>query len=110
MRKLLVTKFKWIIVVDCSVQINLVVGDMTRARNFKGVLEDALEVVKWFNSHSRALGMLKWATAEKLSVRRLLTLERPLRQLLLDKRAELERCAGAKRDAVEKAFEINLRG
>ncbi|EJD36610.1 hypothetical protein AURDEDRAFT_21737, partial [Auricularia subglabra TFB-10046 SS5] len=126
MRRLLVAKFKWMIVADCwAHQINLVVGDMTRARNFKGVLQDALDVVKWFNSHSRALGMLKWVTAQKLgkelslilpvltrwtshylSVRRLLALELPFRQLLLDSRAELERCAGAKRDAIDKALEI----
>lgn len=105
-------------------QINLIVGDMLKVSGFfTAVIEDALDVVKWFNNHSRALGLLRvcmqqrlakilalvlpvitrW-TSHYLSVRRLLEVERPLREVALD--PALIQCAGNKRDAIEKAESI----
>lgn len=109
-------------------QINLIVGDYFK---IKGPLADvvalALEVVKWFNNHSRALGILRdeqvkrvgkyislilpvltrW-TSHYLSTSRLLDLEYYFRSLVLDseKRAVLKLCAGAKQDQTAKAEKI----
>ncbi|KAF8890190.1 hypothetical protein BD779DRAFT_1438833, partial [Infundibulicybe gibba] len=109
-------------------QINLVVGDYFKLKTrFVKVVDDALEVVKWFNNHSRALGILKEAqraqsqkvlglvlpvitrwTSHYLSTRRLLELEYIFRLLALDRsqRAALLLCAGTKADAKQKAEEI----
>lgn len=85
----------------------------------------ALEVVKWFNSHSRALGKLRdvmksklgkvlclilpvitrW-TSHYLATSRLLELEKVFKQLLLDDQGDLCLCAGERREAREKAEEI----
>jgi hypothetical protein len=48
-------------------QINLVVGDVFKAKpiGLVAVLEDIDEVVKWFTNHSRALGILRQAQAER---------------------------------------------
>ncbi|KAL6309074.1 hypothetical protein BKA93DRAFT_724479, partial [Sparassis latifolia] len=106
--------------------VNLVVGDIFKVKDlFVQWIDDAVEVVKWFNNHSRALGMLKdvqrmklgkvlclilpvltrW-TSHYLSVHRLLELEIAFKQLLLDSIPELVLCAGAKADAQRKAREI----
>lgn len=143
MRRLLVKKFPWIVVLDCwahqvraphfarnthgspQLQINLVVGDMLKVKDYSGLVSDALDVVKWFNNHSLALGMLRLVSMEKLgrelslilpvitrwtshylSVRRLLQLENPIRHLLLDSREKLLLCAGKKREAKEKAAKV----
>jgi hypothetical protein len=39
--------------------MNLVVGDIFKdvQDTFSDTMDDALEVIKWFNSHSRALGL-----------------------------------------------------
>ncbi|KAF9237891.1 hypothetical protein BU15DRAFT_48219, partial [Melanogaster broomeanus] len=111
--------------------VNLIVGDMFKiTHDFIKIIGNALEVVKWFNSHSRALGMLhkvqiaklgkilalvlpvltRW-TSHYLAVTRLLDIELAFKQLLLDagetfEDSELILCAGNKADAKRKAKEI----
>ncbi|TFY66832.1 hypothetical protein EVG20_g4259 [Dentipellis fragilis] len=129
MRRLLVQCMPELVVVDCwAHQMNLVTGDILKhaAIKFKVALDDALEIVKWFNSHTRALGMLKDVMVQKfgrslclilpvmtrwtshyLAVRRLLVVQRAFLQLLLDgKENDLVLAAGAKDDARAKAREI----
>ena len=48
-------------------QINLIVGDIFKLKGFFiAIIDDALEVVKWFNSHSQALGLLQSVQLHKL--------------------------------------------
>src|SRR5690349_995019 len=88
-------------------------------------MEEALEVVKWFNNHSRALGMFKdtclerlckvvalilpvltrW-TSHYLCARRLLELERVFKVLVVVYEKELIECAGARTEARDKAKEV----
>lgn len=109
-------------------QINLIVGDYFKLRGrYAQVVDDALDVVKWFNSHSRALGMLKdeqrgnphlprilalilpvltrW-TSHYLCCRCLLELEKPIQCLVINQNTTLLLCAGEKPDAVAKAQSI----
>ena len=107
-------------------QINLIVGDILKLKGFFiAIIDEALEVVKWFNSHSQALGLLqsvqlhklgkilalilpvltRW-TSHYLSVRRLIDLEVAFKQVLLDHTPELIVAAGPKRAAKEKAQEV----
>lgn len=100
---------------------------MKRAASmFKDLLDDALEVIKWFNNHMRVLGILKDTMEEKfgkalclilpvitrwtshyLAVQRLIDVEHAFRQLFLDDReSELVLCAGEKEEAKEKARNI----
>ncbi|KAF5368688.1 hypothetical protein D9615_010307 [Tricholomella constricta] len=120
MRRLLKARMPWIITLDCWChQINLVVGDIFKVKGvFVKCIEGATEVVKWFNNHSRALGMLKEVQRQKLlkvlalilpvltrwtshylTIRRLLDLEIVFKQLLLDSREIVLRCAGEKAKA-----------
>ncbi|KAG6917691.1 hypothetical protein DXG01_001461 [Tephrocybe rancida] len=106
--------------------INLIVGDIFKVKGvFVQCMEGAIEAIKWFNNHSRALGMLKdvqrqkimkvlalilpvltrW-TSHYLAICRLLELEIVFKQLLLDSRAAVLLCAGKKREAKEKAAEV----
>ncbi|KAG1796201.1 hypothetical protein EV424DRAFT_1334062 [Suillus variegatus] len=64
---LLVQKIPQIIVDDCWVrQVNLVVSNIFKIQGlFSKIIDDALEVVKWFNNHSCALGILN---AEQLKI------------------------------------------
>lgn len=107
-------------------QINLIVGDILKLKGFFiAIIDEALEVVKWFNSHSQALGLLqsvqlhklgkilalilpvltRW-TSHYLSVCRLINLEVAFKQVLLDHTPELIVAAGPKRAAKEKAQEV----
>lgn len=109
-----------------SRQINLVVGDIFKAKGvFVEIIDDAVEVIKWFNNHSRALGQLKkvqktkigtilalikpvltrW-TSHYLSISCLVQLEIPFKQLLLDHLDNMRLAAGRKREEKEKAEEI----
>ncbi|KAF5374107.1 hypothetical protein D9615_008815 [Tricholomella constricta] len=120
MRRLLKARMPWIITLDCWChQINLVVGDIFKVKGvFVKCIEGAIEVVKWFNNHSRALGMLKEVQRQKLlkvlalilpvltrwtshylAICRLLDLEIVFKQLLLDSREIVLRCAGEKTKA-----------
>ncbi|KAI0728452.1 ribonuclease H-like domain-containing protein [Fomitopsis betulina] len=126
---LLVQRMPWLFVVDCwAHQINLVTGDVLKraASMFKDLLDDALEVIKWFNNHMRMLGILKDTMEEKfgkalclilpvithwtshyLAVQRLIDVERAFRQLFLDDwESELVLCAGEKEEEKEKARNI----
>ncbi|PCH43941.1 hypothetical protein WOLCODRAFT_39688, partial [Wolfiporia cocos MD-104 SS10] len=128
MRRLLQQKFPWIITVDCwAHQINLVVGDYFKLKStVSHTMDDALEVAKWFNNHSRALGLLHdqqvthyggralrlilpvithW-TAHYLTCTRLLELEKAIRTLVLEQHEVLIACVGDKRDARDKAQSI----
>ncbi|PCH39629.1 hypothetical protein WOLCODRAFT_85990, partial [Wolfiporia cocos MD-104 SS10] len=128
MRRLLQQKFPWIITVDCwAHQINLVVGDYFKLKStVSHTMDDALEVAKWFNNHSRALGLLhdqqvtcygsralwlilpvitRW-TAHYLTCTWLLELEKAIRTLVLEQREALITCVGDKRDARDKAQSI----
>ncbi|KAI0731798.1 ribonuclease H-like domain-containing protein, partial [Fomitopsis betulina] len=128
MRHLLVQRMPWLFVVDCwAHQINLVTGDVFKhvSAMFKDLLDNALEIIKWFNNHTRALGMLKdtmivklgkavclilpvitrW-TLHYLAVRRLIGAECTFLQLLLDREDELVLCAGDKEPVWRKAEEV----
>ena len=88
-------------------------------------MDQAIEVIKWFNNHSRALGLLKQRMLEKLfkvyvlilpvitrwtshylSCKRLLLVATAMRTLVLDFYDELVICAGDKREMKDKAKEI----
>ena len=107
-------------------QLNLVVSDYLKVKLlFVRVIDLALEVIQWFNAHSRALGMLRKEMAEQLgkvyalilpaitrwtshylSCSRLLKIQLTLRNLVLYHRSDLVLCAGDKRDTKAKAEEI----
>jgi len=39
--------------------VNLIVGDIFKVKGaFIEIIDEALEVIKWFNNHSHALGIL----------------------------------------------------
>lgn len=110
-----------------SPQVNLVVGDIFKVKGiFTQIIDEALEVVKWFNNHSRALGILRdsqhqlgivplalilpvltrW-TSHYLCVRRLLQLELAFKRMLAGTSdSELISCAGQKAEPKQKAREI----
>jgi hypothetical protein len=107
-------------------QVNLIVGDVFKLQtDLVNVMDDALDVVKWFNSHSRALGILQAEQADRgeamlclilpaltrwtshyLSARRLLQLRNHLQVIALRRREELRLVAGARREDTEKADRI----
>ncbi|KZT63079.1 hypothetical protein DAEQUDRAFT_681006, partial [Daedalea quercina L-15889] len=134
---LLVEQMPWIFAMDCwahqihflfiTQAINLVMSDLFKgaADLFKDLLNDALEIIKWFNNHTWALGMLKDTMATKigkvlclilpvitcwmshyLSVQQLIKVEHAFRQLLPDKEDDLVKCARDKEEAQEKAMQI----
>ncbi|KAI0074473.1 hypothetical protein K474DRAFT_1532519 [Panus rudis PR-1116 ss-1] len=61
MRKLLAQLIPWLIVLDCwAHQVNLVVGDYFKLDlPWLPDIDKATEVIKWFNNHSVALGLLR---------------------------------------------------
>ena len=107
--------------------MNLVVGDIFKVKgSFIETIDDALEVVKWFNNHSRALGILRdvqhqlheqplslilpvltrW-TSHFLSVRRLLQLEQAFKHMLAKvPENDLITCAGSRAEMKRKARQI----
>ncbi|KII89273.1 hypothetical protein PLICRDRAFT_175485 [Plicaturopsis crispa FD-325 SS-3] len=119
MRRLLKDLMAWMIVTVCwSHQINLIVGNyLTLDETFLKVVTLALDVVKWFNGHSRALGwfnaeqkltaeqkrilalllpvITRW-TAHYLCVSRLLRLSTPMKTCCLRHYDALLLCAGTK--------------
>ncbi|TFY53352.1 hypothetical protein EVG20_g10156 [Dentipellis fragilis] len=129
MHRLLSQKRLHITTVPCwAHQVNLVVGDYLK-RNVasRTVVNRALEIVKWFNNHSRAIGILKdvqlkssttgiplclilpvltrW-TSHFLSISHLLELESCFLHAVAEHGAELEKCTGKEKTAVVKAKEI----
>ncbi|THU83200.1 hypothetical protein K435DRAFT_689974 [Dendrothele bispora CBS 962.96] len=123
---LLVCKYPWIVILDCwAHQLNLVVGDILKLKEFRESVDQALEVIKWFLSHSLAVSLLvseqqnadfsvilvlilpvltRW-TSHYLAIDRLLALSVPLRRLVLDPsiRETLIKVAGLKQVAKNKA-------
>lgn len=106
--------------------MNLVISDYFKVKlTHIRVIDLALEVIKWFNNHSRALGMLRremeeqlgkvfalilpvitrW-TSHFLACQRLLKVQLPLRNLVLHCRDQLVICAGDKADMRAKAEQI----
>ena len=89
------------------------------------IVDQALNIVKWFNNHGRALGLLhkhqawryatvlrlilpvltRW-TSHYLSATRLLEIELAVRVLVLGSRAILVDSVGKKADAIRKANEV----
>jgi hypothetical protein len=62
-KRLLGEAFTWMIILVCwAHQINLVVGDLLRLNHEVDVIEEALEIIKWFNNHSDPL---YWLNAEQ---------------------------------------------
>ncbi|KIM50360.1 hypothetical protein SCLCIDRAFT_34376 [Scleroderma citrinum Foug A] len=61
MRKDLVKQMPWIISLNCSAhQVNLVVCDLFKLKSaYLKTVDKATEVIKWFNHHSCALGLLR---------------------------------------------------
>ncbi|KAH9848417.1 hypothetical protein C2E23DRAFT_739372, partial [Lenzites betulinus] len=103
--------------------VRLTVGDYLKVKTPAiGVLDIALEVIKWFNNHTGALSILRqqqqkqdgkvlalvrpaptrW-TAHYLSANRLLELERALRIIVLESKERLLVCAGKERAQTDKA-------
>ncbi|KAE9396173.1 hypothetical protein BT96DRAFT_996988 [Gymnopus androsaceus JB14] len=130
MRCLLREKYAWIVVLDCwAHQFNLVTGDVLKLKlPLINVADRALEVIKWFSSHSIALGLLneeqchsgtatplvlilpvitRW-TLHYLSMDCLVTLEVPFHRLILDQATKnrLVLSAGKQREAKDKARRI----
>lgn len=113
-----------------KIQINLIVGEVLKLKHrYVQVMEEALEVIKWFNSHSLALGILqeeqlhrirhtrsrvlslilpvltRW-TSHYLAACRLLELEDHLRFIAQYRYPDLHRAAGNKSEAKRRADEV----
>lgn len=130
MRCLLREEYTWIVVLDCwTHQFNLVTGDVLKLKlSLINVANRALEVIKWFSSHSITLGLLNeeqphlgmatplvlilpvitWWTSHYLSMDCLVTLEVPFHRLILDHttKNKLITSAGKQREAKDKARKI----
>jgi hypothetical protein len=54
-------------VLTLVLKVNLIVGDVFKSKSSSlvGVLKDVDDVVKWFTAHSRALGILRQAQADR---------------------------------------------
>ena len=107
--------------------MNLIVGDIFKIKgSFIETIDNALEVVKWFNNHSRALGILwdiqcqlheqpcslilpvltRW-TSHFLSVCRLLQLEQAFKHMLAKvPENDLITCAGSWAEMKNKARQV----
>ena len=124
MRRLLLALMPWLIVTLCwAHQINLIVGDYLALRlPFQDCVPNALNVIKWMNSHSRALGLFRqeqsftyqknlalilpvitrW-TAHYLSLHRLLSVEKALKAAWIKHGDTMIASAGSKSDDNAKA-------
>ncbi|CAE6515560.1 unnamed protein product [Rhizoctonia solani] len=126
-RRLAFIAFPWLICPDCwAHQINLIVGDYFKLRlQFMDSTNKAQIIIKWFNNHSRALGLLRqeqhhtlgktlalimaiatrW-TSHYHSLRRLLDCIRPLRAIAVSQRDTLLLAGGKAPKAREAASEV----
>jgi hypothetical protein len=127
-RRLLLELMPWLIVTVCwAHQINLIVGDFLSLKiDLLKCVPKALEVVKWFNNHNCASGILRaeqlsilngkaltlvlpvvtrW-TAHYLSLRRLLQVKGPIKACYNKYASILLLCAGSKANAKRKAEEV----
>jgi hypothetical protein len=96
--------------------VNLIVGDYFKAQNvYVDTVAEASEIIKWFNSHTYALGLLRkeqktlgmqvlslilacltrW-TSHYLSCNRLLDLKKPIQRLVVTFEDDLLTAAGDK--------------
>lgn len=132
MRRLLASERRSLIVILCwAHQLNLVVGDVLSLKiSLFDCVTQAIEVVKWFNSHSRALGILnqeqaslsantgaalilalilpvltRW-TAHFCSLSRLERVAPAIRSSWMKYSNQLLAAAGTRREAKEKAESI----
>ncbi|KAH8101722.1 ribonuclease H-like domain-containing protein [Cristinia sonorae] len=127
MRRKLLQRYPWLIVLDCwAHQLNLVVGDYFKLKlPWMEWVDAATEVIKWFNNHSYALGLLRsqqllatgkslvlflpvltrW-TSHYLAVQRLLALRGFLEACIALHKETLISVAGKTRNAREHATKI----
>jgi hypothetical protein len=127
MRQLLLVLMPWLIVILCwAHQINLIVGDYLSLKlSFQDCVPNALNVIKWMNNHSRALGLFRqeqlctyqktlalilpvitrW-TAHYISLQRLLTVEKALKAAWIKYGDEMIASAGSKSDDNAKAIAV----
>jgi hypothetical protein len=128
MRKLLLQKFPNLVTPDCwGHQTQLICCDYFKIKgHYIKTAERAQEVIKWFNSHGRALGLLRveqklvnagkalalilpaitrW-TGHYLAFSRLLVVSQPLRICVVKEKETLITCAGQKAEMKVKAREI----
>ncbi|KAH6866158.1 ribonuclease H-like domain-containing protein [Coprinopsis sp. MPI-PUGE-AT-0042] len=128
MRRLLLSIKPWLLIFPCwAHQLNLVVGDLFKADDAILLhVNEAIELVKWFNSHSRGLGLLnveqaslaggkvlalilpvisRW-TAHFCSLSRLLNVKGPVQAAWAKYEDKLLACAGPKLPAKIKAREV----
>ncbi|TBU52035.1 ribonuclease H-like domain-containing protein [Dichomitus squalens] len=125
MRRLLLKKRPHLAVPHCwAHQVRLVLGDYLKSKTPSvAVLQLMLEAIKWFNTHSRALGLLKehqraqyngrvlallrpcdtrW-TAHVLCAGRFLEIEKAIRICVLTSKDKLVACAGKEQALKDKA-------
>jgi hypothetical protein len=78
MRRLLFHHMSWLIILLCwAHQMNLIVGDFLKLRiDCLQCVTQAVQVVKWFNNHSRALGLLR--QEQEITYQKVLTLILPV--------------------------------
>ncbi|KAF8270666.1 ribonuclease H-like domain-containing protein [Lactarius quietus] len=127
MRRLLLVRMPWLVIILCwAHQINLIVGDYLSLKlPFQDCVPKALQVIKWMNNHSRALGLFRqeqlfmspkflalilpvltrW-TAHYLSLRRLLTVEKTLRVVWLKHADIMIASSGTKSEDKAKAIAV----
>ncbi|KIM69305.1 hypothetical protein SCLCIDRAFT_78472, partial [Scleroderma citrinum Foug A] len=127
MWKDLIKQMPWLISLDCSAhQINLVVGDLFKLKSgYLTTIDKTTEVIKWFNNHSRALGLLRkeqlatyhkilaliqpvitrW-TCHFLSTQCLLETSSALRSCCIKDKKLLEICGGDRQQEKARAHEI----
>lgn len=114
----------WLLI--CNIKINLIVGDYLKQDS--GIItsaDKALSIIKWFNNHSVALGLLRkcqkesglrhelalilpsmrW-TANYLAFSRLLETAKAIRVCAIQCEADLISCAGPKKEKKSEASEI----
>jgi hypothetical protein len=125
MRRLLGARYQWMIMLVCwAHQMNLVVGDFLSLKaDFRRTIALALDIVKWFNNHGKALDFLRteqkltyqgrsWAlilpvitrwTAHYLSLTRLLKMEAAITTCCSRHKPALLELAGRDADAKEAA-------
>ncbi|CDO68373.1 hypothetical protein BN946_scf184815.g20 [Trametes cinnabarina] len=123
MRDRLCQRFPWLITIDCwAHQINLLVVDYFKhMRHYSTFMDEAEELIKWFNNHTRALAMLKeeqrriyqgralsllypvttrWSS-RYIACKRLLEVKKAIQWLLLTKLDELVNLTPRGRNAEE---------
>lgn len=128
MRRLLWTWLPWMVVLVCwAHQINLVVGDLLSLEYiWLDVVEQAIELVVWFNNHSQPLSWLRmeqiqtyhgqsWGLflpvatrwlAHYLTISRLLKIETAVRSCHIKYGEQLIRSVGSKAEKKAKATRV----